>query len=255
MRKIEKRHSLAIRWLHWINFPVLTVMIWSGLLIYWANDVEHVKVGPWVPIRFFGAGFYRHLHLPFRLAEGIAFHLTFVWFFALNGVIYAFYLTLSRSWGHLLPRKGAVRDAFFVFLHDLHLRKSAPESDGYNAAQRIAYSLIVFMGFGSIVTGVGIYKSAQFALLTRLLGGYRLARTMHFYLAMGFVAFFFVHVVQVIKAGWSNFRTMIVGYDLVTVPDPISDRHVPASLAAAGPAVAVSKEVGANGEQRVTVGH
>ena len=92
-------------------------------------------------------------------------------------------------------------------------------------------------------------------LLTRLLGGYRFARTMHFYLAMGFVAFFFVHIVQVIKAGWSNFRTMIVGYDLVTVPDPISDRHVPASLAAAGPAVAVSQEVGANVEQRLAVGH
>ena len=31
---IEHKHSLAIRWMHWINFPLLAVMIYSGLLIY-----------------------------------------------------------------------------------------------------------------------------------------------------------------------------------------------------------------------------
>src|ERR1051326_664357 len=34
MRRLEKKHPLAIRWFHWINFPILFVMIWSGLLIY-----------------------------------------------------------------------------------------------------------------------------------------------------------------------------------------------------------------------------
>ena len=35
--RLEKKHPLAIRWMHWINFPVLFTMMWSGLLIYW-ND-------------------------------------------------------------------------------------------------------------------------------------------------------------------------------------------------------------------------
>jgi hypothetical protein len=35
--RLEKKHPLAIRWMHWINFPVLATMIWSGLLIYWAT--------------------------------------------------------------------------------------------------------------------------------------------------------------------------------------------------------------------------
>ena len=30
---LVKKHSRAIRWMHWINFPVLGIMIWSGLLI------------------------------------------------------------------------------------------------------------------------------------------------------------------------------------------------------------------------------
>ena len=33
--RLAYKHPLAIRWMHWINFPVLFVMIWSGLLIYW----------------------------------------------------------------------------------------------------------------------------------------------------------------------------------------------------------------------------
>ena len=45
MKRLEKKHPLAIRWFHWINFPVLSLMIWSGLLIYWANDVYRVGWG------------------------------------------------------------------------------------------------------------------------------------------------------------------------------------------------------------------
>ena len=31
MKKIVKKHPLAIRWFHWINFPVLGVMICQAL--------------------------------------------------------------------------------------------------------------------------------------------------------------------------------------------------------------------------------
>ena len=44
-KKLIKKHPLAIRWMHWINFPVLAIMIWSGLLIYWANDIYKVNLG------------------------------------------------------------------------------------------------------------------------------------------------------------------------------------------------------------------
>ena len=45
MKRLERKHPLAIRWFHWINFPILAVMVWSGLLIYWANAVYRVGVG------------------------------------------------------------------------------------------------------------------------------------------------------------------------------------------------------------------
>ncbi|HWZ01112.1 MAG TPA: hypothetical protein VNX17_08540, partial [Edaphobacter sp.] len=57
---IEHKHSLAIRWMHWINFPLLAVMIYSGLLIYWADSqheglnahrVYRVGFGSWTLFR------------------------------------------------------------------------------------------------------------------------------------------------------------------------------------------------------------
>lgn len=38
--RLDLRHPLAIRWMHWINFPMRFTMIWSGILIYW-NDSDN----------------------------------------------------------------------------------------------------------------------------------------------------------------------------------------------------------------------
>jgi hypothetical protein len=54
-RQLEKKHPLAIRWLHWINFPLLALMIWCGLLIYWANPVFALKLFGFELFSFFSA--------------------------------------------------------------------------------------------------------------------------------------------------------------------------------------------------------
>nr|MDQ2732266.1 thiosulfate reductase [Armatimonadota bacterium] len=46
-------------------------------------------------------------------------------------------------------------------------------------------------------------------------GGYGMARFIHFWLTIGYVVFFLIHVVQVAKTGWNNFRAMITGYEVV----------------------------------------
>ena len=76
------------------------------------------------------------------------------------------------------------------------------------------------MGAGSMISGLAIYKPLQLAWLTVLLGGYEWARWEHFWLMVMFVAFFGVHVVQVALAGWSNFRSMITGRELVNSDSP-----------------------------------
>jgi hypothetical protein len=52
--RLERKHPLAIRWMHWVNFPVLFTMIWSGLLIYW-NDSDNA---------------YQHPHAVYRVGLG-----------------------------------------------------------------------------------------------------------------------------------------------------------------------------------------
>lgn len=115
----------------------------------------------------------------------------------------------------MLPEKGTLRAAWQVFLHDLHLRRSVPLAEKYNGAQRIAYTLIVLIAAAEVVTGLAIYKPAQLGWLTHLLGGYQSARWMHFWLMMAIVGFFAIHVVQVMMAGWSNFRSMVTGLEPV----------------------------------------
>jgi thiosulfate reductase cytochrome b subunit len=224
MNRLQEKHPLAIRWLHWISFPLLFLMVWSGLLIYWANDVYRVGWGSTTLIRFFPDWLYRVLGLQQRLAWGMALHFFFMWFFALNGIVYVTYLAISGEWRVLLPDRRSFRDAILVTLYDLHLRKTCPPQGKYNGAQRIAYTGVALMGAGSLITGAAVYKPVQLGWLTGLLGGYDWARTEHFWLMMAFVAFFAVHVMQVIKAGWNNFRSMVSGYELVTVPESSHER-------------------------------
>jgi thiosulfate reductase cytochrome b subunit len=216
MKKIVKKHPLAIRWFHWINFPAIAIMIWSGLLIYWANDIYAVKIGGKELIKFFPDTFYKALHIPFHLAQGMAYHFVFMWLFLINGVAYVLYTFISGEWKYLLPNKNSFKQAWLVLLHDLHIRKQAPPFIKYNGAQQVAYSAIIVMGFGSILTGLAIYKPIQFGWLVWLLGGYEAARLEHFILTIGYCLFFVIHIVQVIKAGWKNFQSMITGFETVT---------------------------------------
>ena len=197
MKNIVKKHPLAIRWFHWINFPVLAVMIWSGLLIYWANDAYKIGFGSTTLLKFFPDSFYKALNVPFRLSEGMAYHFVFMWLFFLNGIAYVLYTIFSGEWRLLMPN-----------------RKGKPVQGKYNGAQRIAYTAIILMGIGSILTGLAIYKPVQLYWLCNLMGGYKMARILHFALTIGYVLFFLIHIFQVIMAGWNNFRAIITGFEV-----------------------------------------
>ena len=60
-------------------------------------------------------------------------------------------------------------------------------------------------------------RGAALAWLTTLLGGYQTARLEHFSLTIGYVVFFVIHILQVIRAGWNNFRAMVIGVELVDI--------------------------------------
>jgi thiosulfate reductase cytochrome b subunit len=219
MPRLERKHSLATRLFHWTNAPTLAVMIWSGLLIYWANDVYAIRLGHVTIVKFFPAEFYTLFHIGHRLAEGMAWHFTFMWFFALNGLLYVSYTAWSGEWRFLVPNRATFREAWEVVLHDMRLRKQPLPRRKFNGAQRLAYTGVISMGAGSLVTGLAIYKSVQVAWLTTLLGGYPAARLEHFALTVGYVLFFMIHITQVVRAGWNNCRAMMIGVEVAADGD------------------------------------
>jgi thiosulfate reductase cytochrome b subunit len=219
MKRIQPKHPLAIRCFHWINFPVLAMMVWSGLLIYWAYDPYKIHIGNLTLIQFFPDSFYKAFDLNQRLGEGMAWHFTLMWVFMLNGLAYVGYTWLSGEWRALLPGRNAFKEAWQVVLHDLGLRKHALPERKFNAAQQIAYTSVILMGIGSLLTGIAIYKPIQASTLTWLLGGYKMARLEHFTLTMGYVLFFVIHLLQVIRAGWNNFQAMVTGFEIKEEPE------------------------------------
>jgi thiosulfate reductase cytochrome b subunit len=227
--RLQAKHPLAIRWMHWINFPVLFTMIWSGILIYW-NDSDNayrhphaiyrIGIGKLTLLRLFPDWVYRNMNVPYHVTEGLGYHFFFMWIFALNGIAYVLFLALSGEWRFLVPERRSLRDAILVTLVDLHLRRGLPEQTKYNGAQRIAYTSVILMGVGMLVTGLAIYKPTQLHWLTSLLGGYEMARWLHFWITMSFLVFFVVHIGQVALAGWNNFRAMVSGREIQSPEAP-----------------------------------
>lgn len=199
--------------MHWINFPVIAVMIWSGMLIYWANDIYNFRLGSIIIFHFFPQGFYQFFNIPYNLAKGMSFHFVFMWLFMLNGIAYVTFTIISGEWKYLIPNNSSLSNAWKTLLHDLHLKKEKPEQLKYNGAQQIAYTIIILMGIGSVISGIAIYKPVQQSWALWIFGGYGNARVFHFIMTIGYVLFFIIHIIQVIRYGWNNFQAMVTGFE------------------------------------------
>ncbi|MEP6468113.1 MAG: cytochrome b/b6 domain-containing protein, partial [Parafilimonas sp.] len=147
--------------------------------------------------------------------------------FVINGILYVAYTIFSGEWRYLLPNKKSFKEAWQVLLHDLHIKRFEPPQLKYNAAQRIAYTAIIFMGIGSVISGLAIYKPVQFSWAMAVCGGYEAARVEHFILTIGYVLFFLIHIFQVIKTGWNNFQAMISGLEVIKQDNKIEAKEMP----------------------------
>ncbi len=204
MTIVREKHHLILRLSHWINVPLLSLMIWSGLLIYWAHQ-------PYITIPDDLGPFELH----HRLAEGMAWHFTLMWLLVINGCIYFSFLCFSGEWRELAPYRRIFLDAFHYTLFDLKISRNCPEWNGkFNPAQRLAYFSAIILSLGAVITGLAIYKPVTLNFLLALLGGYEVARFLHFFCMISLVAFIFLHLLQVARAGWNNFRAMVAGYEM-----------------------------------------
>lgn len=206
------RHTLATRWLHWLHFLLVVILFWSGMMIYAANRAHRIGWGDFTLVHLFPADLLEKLGLRYRLAEGIAWHFLAAWPFVVTGVAYVSYLALSGEWRHAVPRRGDLRAAARVMWDELRLRRPDSAGQKLNAGQRIAYTGVLILGGGAVLTGLGLYKPIQLGWLTQLMGGYSTVRFLHFWISMALATFFVIHVLNVVRAGWNVFRAMVCGY-------------------------------------------
>jgi thiosulfate reductase cytochrome b subunit len=170
---------------HWLNLVSLTLMITSGLQIYNANPVFGGREGWTVPTIFLLGGW---------LAGGRHWHFAAMTLFSCNLIFYGFYILFSKRW-----------KTRFVSQSDLTaLQKSSnPKRTNY-AWHRIAYTAIIPVLLFSILTGIGMYKPAQFNWIVDLFGSWQALRIMHFIAVPVFVGFAIIHSLLALKVGGSR---------------------------------------------------
>jgi len=134
VKVLEEKHTLATRWFHWINFPILSVMIYSGALIYWGYDPYRIGLGKLTLFHFFPGWFYDATGIDHQIAWGMALHFAFAWILAINGVAYVAYTVISGEWRELVPDRNSPREAFQVAMHDAGFKVPMPSQGCYNAA-------------------------------------------------------------------------------------------------------------------------
>jgi thiosulfate reductase cytochrome b subunit len=151
------------------------------------------------------------------LATARRWHFTFAWLLALNGVVY---LAFAFATGHIRRDLWASGREWRDIPHAIweHVRLRFPEGNEarrYNVLQKLAYLSVLFIVIPVMVlTGMTMSPGldARFPFLAPLFGGRQTARTIHFILAFGLVAFAFIHVAMVILSGFANnMRSMITG--------------------------------------------
>jgi thiosulfate reductase cytochrome b subunit len=176
-------HPVWLRVAHWLNAVAVVVMVSSGWRIYNAAPIFNFR-------------FPREIALGGWLGGALQWHFAGMWLLALNGLVYlALNVFSGRFKRKFLPLRAAViwndlRDA-------LHGRLSHANPRHYNGLQRVAYLGVILDLLLLVLSGLVLWKSVQFPLLRDVMGGYEVARRIHFFAMATLVAFVAGHVLMV----------------------------------------------------------
>jgi thiosulfate reductase cytochrome b subunit len=160
------------------------------------------------------------------LAMGRQWHFFFAWIFVLNGLCYLGYsIARKHLQRDLIPTRADWRGIGRSIVD--HLKFKHPHGEEalrYNILQRLAYLTVIFVfGVGVVLMGLAMSPRMDAVLspLVEAVGGRQSARTIHFIIAWGFVAFVLIHVFEVLISGaFNQLRGMITGWYKVDVTPP-----------------------------------
>ena len=176
-------HRWPVRLTHWLNAVGMLCMFMSGWAIYNASPLFAFKF----PVALTVGGW---------LGGSLAWHFAFMWLLLINGLIYGVYGLFSRHF-----KRDFLPISVTALKHDVNaaLRfRLVHEKGVYNAVQRLMYWLVLAAGVLVVISGVAIWKPIQLQELVALLGGYDIARYVHFAAMAAIGAFVVVHLMLVL---------------------------------------------------------
>ena len=190
-------YPLWLRLMHWANAAAVIILILSGWRIY---DATHFMFGFKIPPQYTLGGW---------LGGALQWHFALMWLFMGNALVYLivhiFNGRFRRQFLPLSPR--AIWTDFKSFLGG---QLSHSDIRRYNAVQKAAYLFAMADIIVLILSGLVLWKSVQLPWLRELLGGYELARRIHFWAMSLMVGFIIVHVVMAVLVP-RTIRAMVWG--------------------------------------------
>jgi len=135
-------------------------------------------------------------------------HFLAAWFLFAAGLIY---FVAGFFSGHFRRNLAPVRREFSMKLlwadFVSHFRKQSYSSSKYGLLQKVTYLWVIFFLFPVIIlTGFTMSPAitASYPFLLKIFFGHQSARTIHFFAAVLLVLFLLVHLVMVIRSGFSR---------------------------------------------------
>lgn len=176
-------HPAWLRLTHWINACAVVLLVLSGWRIYNASPI-------------FGFTFPDQITLGGWLGGALLWHFFAMWVLMGNGLLYLLLNLFSgRFRRKFFPLHS--RDVLTDILAAIKGKLSHADLSQYNAAQKLAYLFIVLDLVVMVASGLAIWKSVQLPLLRELMGGYEMARVVHFMAMSAMLAVLVVHLVMV----------------------------------------------------------
>ncbi|GAX38568.1 cytochrome b/b6 domain-containing protein [Nodularia sp. NIES-3585] len=177
--------AIGAKIFHSVNIISLFLMLTSGLQIYNANPVFGGRAGLHIPPIFTLGGW---------LAGGRHWHFAAMWLFSLNLLWYGIYVLITRRWRHR-----------FVGVNDIKALQKTQNSRRLSYAwHRIIYTAIIPILLLALLTGIGMYKPAQFPWIVDMFGDWQALRIVHFSSVPMVVIFTVIHSLLGRKAGGSQ---------------------------------------------------
>lgn len=181
--KIGYIHPLWLQVTHWLNAIAVVILTMSGWRIYNAAP-------------FFDFIIPKDITLGGWLGGAIQWHFAAMWLLVANGLIY---LACNLASGRLFNKFFPVSPRAFLadVVDALKGRLSHADLTHYNTVQRVAYLFVIVDVIVLVISGLVLWKSVQFPALRELLGGYEMARRVHFLAMAALTAFVGIHLVMV----------------------------------------------------------